>query len=78
MIAKQCHKMEVAHPTGFEPVTSAFGVRRFPLKSLINIDRTCPNEAEFNQFRLYYPDILRTKLAHFFGKREIPLSPLLL
>jgi hypothetical protein len=25
MIAKQCHKMEVAHPTGFEPVTSAFG-----------------------------------------------------
>ena len=25
MIAKQCHDFEVAHPTGFEPVTSAFG-----------------------------------------------------
>ncbi len=27
MIAKQHDNLEVAHPTGFEPVTSAFGVR---------------------------------------------------
>jgi hypothetical protein len=34
MIAKQCHNLAVAHPTGFEPVTSAFGARCLLAKSL--------------------------------------------
>jgi hypothetical protein len=33
MIAKQCHNLEVAHPTGFEPVTSAFGSKQLKLCS---------------------------------------------
>jgi hypothetical protein len=61
MIAKQHVKNEVAHPTGFEPVTFAFGARHLFSKSLKNIGRMGPNEADFGQFRPNYPDILRTK-----------------
>jgi hypothetical protein len=46
MIAKQCHKMEVAHPTGFEPVTSAFGAKCLLAKSLNLLQRMPTNHHE--------------------------------
>ena len=52
--------MKVAHPTGFEPVTSAFGERCLPPKSLKNIDWMHPNEAESVHFLPVLLGILRT------------------
>jgi hypothetical protein len=46
MIAKQHVKNEVAHPTGFEPVTSAFGARCLSAKYLNLLERMFTNQHE--------------------------------
>jgi hypothetical protein len=46
MIAKQHVKNEVAHPTGFEPVTSAFGARCLSAKYLNLLQRMLTNQHE--------------------------------
>jgi hypothetical protein len=52
--------MNLAHPTGFEPVTSAFGARCLPPKSLKDNDRMRPNDAKSVHLRPILPRILRT------------------